>query len=65
MRASAGWSQPISWRLIGWVWLYNMAWMFVLGAVRLITERFATYRTARHVKSVAMLNRSLQPHVAA
>src|SRR5262249_8272491 len=38
---------PIPWTLIGWVWLYNIAWMFVLGGVRLLSERFAAYRTAR------------------
>jgi hypothetical protein len=40
---------------------YNLAWMILLSAVRLITDRFADYRTARHVKSVALVNQSLQP----
>lgn len=57
--------EPIVWRLVGWVWVYNLAWMFVLGGVRLITEQFATYRTARHIKSVALVNQSLQAHVPA
>ena len=30
---------PIPWTVIGWVWAYNIAWMFVLGAVRLIAEK--------------------------
>jgi hypothetical protein len=52
----------ISWTLIGWVWVYNLAWMFVLGGVRLITElvsphaiildtsvpRYATADACRH-----------------
>jgi H+-transporting ATPase len=60
-----GWLVPsIAWSLIGWVWLYNIAWMFVLGAVRLITERFATYRTARQVKSTNLVNRPLHLHAA-
>ena len=43
-----GWLVPsISWRLIAWVWAYNLAWMFILGGVRQITERFANYHTAR------------------
>lgn len=56
---------PIPWELIGWVWAYNLAWMFVLGGVRLIAERFATYRTARHRKSVAVVNQSLQHYAVA
>jgi len=41
-----GWLVPsILWSLIGWVCVYNIAWMFVPGGVRLLTERFAAYRT--------------------
>jgi len=59
-----GWLvEPISWTLVVSVWAYNLAWIFVLGAVRLITERFATYRTARHIKHAKVVNQSLQPHV--
>jgi hypothetical protein len=48
-----GWLVPsIPWTLIGRMWAYNIAWMFVLGAVRLTTEPFAAYRTARQAKSV-------------
>ena len=53
---------PIPWKLIGWVWAYNLAWTFVLGGVRLIAERFADYRTARQVLSADVVNRSLQPY---
>jgi hypothetical protein len=38
--------------------------MFVLGGVRLMTEQFAAYRTARHSKSAALVNQSLPPHIA-
>jgi H+-transporting ATPase len=54
----------IPWPVIGWVWVYNIAWMFVLGAVRLIAERFATYRTARQARSVHIVNQSLGPQAA-
>jgi H+-transporting ATPase len=55
-----GWLVPaIPWTLIGWVWAYNLAWMLVLGAVRLIAETFATYRTARQARSVDLMSRSL------
>jgi H+-transporting ATPase len=58
-----GWLVPaIPWTLIGWVWLYNIAWMFVLGGVRLLTERFATYRTARQTRSMQIVNQSLRLH---
>ncbi len=61
-----GWLVPaIPWKLIGWVWVYLIAWLFLLGGVRLIYDRFAHYRTARHMKHAALVNQSLQPHVPA
>ncbi len=60
-----GWLVPsIPWPLIGWVWLYNIAWMFVLGGIRLLTERFAAYRTARQARSMHLVNQSLRLHAA-
>jgi H+-transporting ATPase len=47
------------------VWVYNIAWMFVLGAVRLSAEKFATYRTARQARSVHIVNESLGSQAAA
>jgi len=56
-----GWLvEPISWTLIAWIWAYNIAWMFLLCAVRLITERFIDFRTARQLRSLAVINQSLQ-----
>ncbi|MBP9806386.1 MAG: hypothetical protein KBE22_15980 [Candidatus Accumulibacter sp.] len=61
-----GWLVPaIPWKLIGWVWVYLIAWLFVLGSARLIYDRFASYRTARHLKHAALVNQSLQPHIPA
>jgi hypothetical protein len=37
----------------------------VLGPVRLITERFATYRTARQARSVRLVSEALQPQAPA
>ncbi len=54
---------PISWEMIGWVWVYNIAWIFVLGGVRLMTERLVDHRTAGHVRSGEIVTRTLQPHV--
>jgi H+-transporting ATPase len=60
-----GWLVPsISWTVVGWVWVYNIAWMFVLGGVRLLTERFATYRTAEQVTSAHLVNQPLGLQVA-
>jgi H+-transporting ATPase len=60
-----GWLVPsISWSLIGWVLVYNIAWIFVLGGARLLTERFSAYRTTRQARSVHVVNQSLQPHAA-
>jgi H+-transporting ATPase len=51
-----GWLVPP----IPWVWAYNIAWMFVLGGVRLATERFAAYGTARQVESLFVVNHPLR-----
>jgi len=50
----------IPWSVIGWVWAYNIAWMFVLGAVRLIAERLVSYSTIRHVRSLHLVNQRLR-----
>src|SRR5262249_29662330 len=42
---------PIPWKLIAWVWGYNLVWMVLLGAIRIATELFIDHRTARHMKS--------------
>lgn len=54
---------PISWSTIGWVWVYNLAWMVILGAVRLGTEKAVDHRTASHLRSAHLVTQSLQPHV--
>ena len=60
-----GWLVPsIPWTLIGWVWLYNLAWLFVLGAARLATEALLAGRTARWARSVELVSEQLRPNVA-
>jgi len=49
----------ISWSLIGWIWLYNIMWMFLLGGVRLLTERLLDHLTARRIKSAALVSAPL------
>ena len=39
---------PICWALTGRIWLYNIGWMFVLGA-------------ARVAKSIALVTHALRP----
>jgi hypothetical protein len=38
--------------------------MFVLGGIRLLTERFAVYRTARQARSMQLVNQPLRLHAA-
>jgi H+-transporting ATPase len=62
----AGWLvAPISWTLIAAVWAYNVGWMFAMGGIRLLTERFADYRTERHLKSANIMNQALYPQAQA
>jgi len=49
----------IPWKLIGWVWVYNIGWMFILCAVRLATEHLATGHTARWMRSASLVNQPL------
>ena len=49
----------IPWTLIGWVWAYNIGWMFILCAVRLATEHLAAGRTARRMRSASLVNQPL------
>ncbi len=59
-----GWLVPaIPWKLIVAVWAYNLIWMFLLGGIRLMIERFATHRMERNLKSIAAVNKSLQPYL--
>ncbi len=60
-----GWLVPaISWNTIGWVWAYNIAWVFILCGVRLITEKLVDDRTGQRIKHRDIITRPLQAHVA-
>lgn len=50
-------------RLNGAIWTYTIAWMFILVAVRLATEKVAEFRTRHHQRSAEIITQSLQPHV--
>ena len=61
-----GWLVPaISWQTIGAVWAYNIAWMFVLGGVRLATERLIDNRTSDRARSGALVTQPLQTNFPA
>jgi H+-transporting ATPase len=61
-----GWLVPaISWHTIAAVWAYNIAWMFVLGAVRIATERTIDNRTAARLRSASLVTQPLQSHLPA
>jgi H+-transporting ATPase len=55
---------PIPWKLIAWVWAYNLVWMLLLGDIRIATELFVDHRTARHMKSTTIVNQSLHAFTA-
>ena len=57
-----GWLVPsIPWSLIGWIWLYDLAWLIVLAAVRNATETALAGQTARWACSKELLNQPLRP----
>jgi H+-transporting ATPase len=56
---------PISLRLIAWVWAYNLAWMFLLGGIRLAVEAYIEHRTTRAQRSVEVVNQPLHPNAPA
>ncbi len=60
-----GWLVPaISWTTIGWVWAYNIAWVFILCGVRLITEKLVDDRTGQRIKHRDFITQPLHAHVA-
>jgi H+-transporting ATPase len=55
---------PIPWTLIGWVWLYNLLWLFALAGVRPAAEKLLAGGTARWQRSAQLVNEALQPQGA-
>jgi H+-transporting ATPase len=57
-----GWLVPaIPWTTIAWVWAYDLAWLVLLGGVRVATERLLDHRTFRRERSAAFVNAPLNP----
>jgi H+-transporting ATPase len=66
LMSAFGWLvEPISLRLIAWVWSYDLAWMFLLGVIRLIADAVIENRTAQARRSVDVVNQPLHPNAAA
>jgi H+-transporting ATPase len=60
-----GWLVPaLPWTLIGVVWLYNLAWMFVLDFAKLGMNEFweGDALIDRHRRLVNRINRSVHNH---
>ncbi|WP_174801590.1 plasma-membrane proton-efflux P-type ATPase [Martelella limonii] len=49
----------IPWLLIGLVWLYLIAWLFVLGVVRIAIDNMLENRSARRAMSIDVVNARL------
>jgi H+-transporting ATPase len=48
LMAGFGWLIPaVPWELIGWVWVYNLAWMLLLDLIKLGVYRFLNRRMQR------------------
>lgn len=58
-----GWFVPaIDWKVIVFVWLYNLIWMFVLGAVRVWSEQLIEHRTHTRQKHGAFITQKIGGH---
>jgi len=49
----------ISWVTIGWIWVYLLAWLCVLGVVRVAMERLMDNRLAHRARSMEIVNTQL------
>lgn len=55
-----GWLVPkISWTAIGWIWVYLLVWLGILGIVRIATERAIENRLHRRARSAEIVNAPL------
>jgi len=55
-----GWIVPqISWTLIGWVWIYLLAWLVVLGIVRIVLERYMDHKFGAQARSLRLMQMPL------
>ncbi|MCV0428683.1 MAG: metal-transporting ATPase, partial [Roseibium sp.] len=58
-----GWIVPeIAWATIGWIWVYLLVWLCVLGGVRVAMERLMDNRLSRRTRSAEIVNAHLHQH---
>ena len=61
--SAMGWGVPaLPWNLIGWVWVYNLAWMVVQDLVKVCVYRELDARSAGTTSFLKRLKTHLQPH---
>ncbi len=55
-----GWIvEPIAWTLIGWIWLYLLLWLGVMGIIRILLERFLDHRMGERAKHTALVQHKI------
>jgi len=55
-----GWIvEPIAWTLIGWIWLYLLLWLGVMGSIRILLERFLDHRMGERAKHTALVHQKI------
>jgi H+-transporting ATPase len=58
-----GWLVPaLSWRLVGWVWIYNLAWMLIQDVVKCGVYRLLEQRARHHRAFLDRVNQPLHGH---
>ena len=61
-----GWlMSPISWGMIGLIWLYDIAWFLVMDIVKLGTYRLMEFRARHQRRFLATLGQMLHPRALA
>lgn len=62
LMAGLGWLVPdISWAMVGLVLLYSVIWVFIMGAVRNISETLLDHRTSQQRRTAALVRSDLRP----
>lgn len=57
-----GWLVPqLPWNYIGWIWLYNLVWMFVLDFAKLATYHILDHKPKYKQKRLKIVNQYLHP----
>jgi H+-transporting ATPase len=61
--SAMGWGVPaLPWNLIGWVWIYNLAWMVVQDLIKVCVYRELDARASGTTSFLSRLRTHLHPH---